>query len=45
MSKKEEGECCICLESVSSPNNLIVKLPCTCKLLIHQECFLNRFIL
>ena len=41
MSKKEEGECCICLESVSSPNNLIVKIPCTCKLMIHQECFVQ----
>lgn len=41
MLKQQDGECCICLESVSTPDNLLVKLPCSCKLWIHQKCFVQ----
>lgn len=41
MYKQEEGECCICLENYSNPHNLLINLPCTCKMLIHQECFIQ----
>jgi len=34
--KKDDFECCICLEDFSDNNNLLVKIPCTCKLLFLQ---------
>lgn len=41
MSTKDDLECCICLENFSDNNNLLVEIPCTCKLWIHQDCFVK----
>lgn len=39
--KKNDLECCICLESYSDNNNILEELPCSCNLWIHQKCFIK----